>query len=158
MATENLPTQRKARYAVKFGRKIGEGSYRTVYKTIRSRWVYKEDIHGSYGSHGNREEFEAYTSLSNNNRLPNGVKLPEMHMVGNYLAAEYIKGKHPANWCTPSRYRDYKADHYSNCPGEKECWATKCNGVPVNDLHNENVIITADGTIYIVDVGHGETY
>lgn len=156
MATEKLPTQRKARYAVKYGRKVGSGSYRTVYRTSRSRWVYKVDNESTWGEHGNREEYEAYISLRNNNRLPEGVKLPEMHLVGRYLAAEFIEGKHPTSWCTPSRYKDYSPDHYENCSGA-DCWATKCNGTPINDLHKDNVIVTDDGTVYIIDIGHGET-
>lgn len=147
---EGLPTERKAMYAIYHGKVVGEGSYRKVFRTGRSRWVYKVDTtRESVGS--NSYEWQTYLEYCNA-KLAKGVKIPEMHLIdGNIIACEYIKGKHPKNEC----YRDY---HVEECPGEDNCWAEKVKNIKIADIHFQNVLISKDGTIYIIDLGHGETY
>ena len=151
-AKVDLPTVRKAAYAIKRGNKIGEGAYRAVYKTKSGKWVYKVNTGYGTGIGSNGSEYATYVSVKNSVKLPDGVKLPEMHMVGEYIAAEYVDGEHPTNWCSPGPY----GFHDNGCPGVDTCWAAKVNDVKINDLHPYNVMVTKDGTVYIIDLGHGE--
>lgn len=153
-----VPTMRQARYAKVAGRNIGDGSYRKVYKTPRGKWVFKVNrTDDEYGRrYGNEGEYKTYLKLKDSNILPDGVKLPEMHLLSDgTLAAEYVKGEHPKNWCSP----DYHGSWGSDCDGTGDCWANKFKdgGFPVKDMHPENVIVTEDGTVYIIDLGHGTT-
>lgn len=148
---EGAPTLRKAMYAVHHGKMIGEGAYRVVFRTRSGKWVYKVNSTTERVG-GNFTEWKTYNRLLNSNILPVGVKLPEMHYLnGGILAAEYIKGRHPEVECYPE-YHDEDL-----CPGKDLCWAEKIKGVPISDLHFENVLITDDGTIYIIDLGFGFT-
>lgn len=148
------PNVRTARYALKAGRMFASGSYRKVYKTVKAKWVYKVDREDTFDQHGNREEYQTYLSMKDLT-LPEGVKIPEMHLLNNgVLAAEYIQGETPPNWCSS----DY---HASNCTernhNPRPCWARKFAGmdITVKDLHNGNVVVTENGDVYIVDLGHG---
>lgn len=149
------PTVKTAEYALDKGEIIGSGAYRYVYKTKRSKWVYKVNKANSWGSHGNKEEYETYLSVKRKGSLPPGVKMPEMHLLENgVLAAEYIKGKHPQSSCSP-RYHDFD-NNCSELLGQGECWARKFADVNLYDIHCYNVIIGDDGYIYVIDLGHGE--
>ncbi len=148
---EGLPTLRKARYAAQHGRVVGEGAYRIVYRSKRGKWVYKFNLRPSKKLGSNAEEWKTYLKHKDT-ELPKGVYFPEMYMLnGGIIAAQFIKGRHPENEC----YRDY---HTDDCPGIDKCWAERIKYVKVSDVHYANVLITKDGDIYLVDLGHGETY
>lgn len=142
------PTRSSVRYALQYGIKIGEGLYREVYKTKRGKWVYKIDFDPS-NSCGNADEYEAYLKVK---ALPEleGVRVPEMHYIDGVLVAEYIEGYHPDYSC----YTDF---HVPECTDHKGCWINKITGwaARIADLHSENVKITDDGTVYIIDLGFG---
>lgn len=148
---EGLPTLRKARYAANNGSVVGEGSYRTVFRSRGSRWVYKFNVKPSTNLGSNAEEWKTYSRYKNE-VLPDGVYFPEMHFLnGGVIAAEFIKGEHPENDC----YREY---HVDSCPGLDKCWAERIKHVKISDIHYQNVLITKTGEIYLIDLGHGETY
>ena len=148
---EGLPTLRKARYAKERGKVLGDGSYRIVYRTRGSKWVYKFNLDANSELGNNVHEWKTYQQYKSMD-LPGGVKLPEMHYLnGGIIAAEYIDGKHPENAC----YRDW---HSEECPGITECWSEKVKHVPVSDIHHQNVLITNSGDIYLIDLGHGDTF
>ncbi len=149
MATD-VPTLRKARNAKRIGKMVGSGCFRKVFRTGSSKWAYKFDkSEGSTGNGSNYSEYQTYLAIKDSGRLPESVRLPEMHLLeGNILAVEYVKGKHPDNWCDP----DY---HVSRCPGKDKCWAGRFQRSPIRDMHNQNVILTKDGTLYLIDLGHG---
>ena len=147
---EDFPTLRKAMYAFANGKIIGEGEYRTVYRLRSGRWVYKVDSHTHNSVGTNLWEWETYKRYSQI-ELPENVKFPEMYLLeGNVIAAEYVKGKHPDNEC-------YRTEHVDSCPGKDVCWAEAVKDIPIGDLHSENVLISPNGTVYIIDLGCGES-
>ncbi len=137
-------------YARKHGKLIGVGSCREVYKTPRGKYVYKFDRPDSpwYATGLNIHEYHTYQNLIKNYTLPDGVKLPKMKLIDGVLVAEYIKGKHPEGLCCDS-------GHY--CGDESKCWSSKLKGLPLRDMHRYNVIVTKDGTLYLIDLGHSST-
>lgn len=148
-----VPSVRTARYALKKGKVIGSGAYRRVYKSKRGKWVYKVDKTDVYGNHGNTEEYATYQLLKTR-QLPPGVKIPEMHMLPNgVLAAEYIDGVQPKNWCSPDYHGSNCSERYSP---DEACWARSFVNSPIYfaDLHNGNVVVK-DGVVYVIDLGHG---
>lgn len=148
-----VPNVRTARYALKKGRMIGAGAYRKVYKSKRGQWVYKVDKTDCYGKHGNAEEYETYLILKAS-QLPPGVKIPEMHLLPNgVLAAEYIDGVQPKNWCSPDYHGSNCSEHFDKT---SSCWARKFVNSPIffADLHNGNVVVKGD-VVYVIDLGHG---
>lgn len=146
------PNLSRAIHAISFGNMIGEGSYRRVFRTPRGKWVYKVDYsEGARRIGSNAYEWKTYQKFFNSETLPANVRIPEMHYIsGGIIAAEYIKGIEPENDC----YRDY---HVDLCPGVDKCWAEVVKNVGIADIHYQNVLITKDGTIYIIDLGHGES-
>lgn len=147
---EGLPTLRKAKYAITHGRMIGKGSYRKVFRTQRSRWVYKVNQFPNIHIGSNAEEWRTYQKFSSI-ELPEGVKIPEMHYLpGGIIAAEYVKGVSAPTDC----YRDY---HDEDCENPEICWAERLKNVQISDIACDNVVIQGD-VIYIIDLGHGDSY
>jgi hypothetical protein len=148
-----------ARRIITSGIKIGEGSCRKVYATKYGKWAVKVNIYRKvYG--GNTTEYNTYLDFKNK-PLPEGVKIPEMHLLKDgILVVERIKGKHPTNWCENDFHVEaVSGDEYeysTECPGLDKCWAEKTKDVKIKDLHPYNVKVLRDGTVYIIDLGHGE--
>jgi hypothetical protein len=151
---EKVPTLEEIQAILSGADKIGEGSWRTVYRVPGSRWVIKvdtpEDFYGDDDNGDNAAEYVAYLELKNSGLLTDYIKIPEMHLIGEYIVAEYIEGEHPENSCWTGFHTEY-------CPGTKNCWRTKFNdcGFHNHDLHSDNIKITDDDVIYIIDLGAG---
>ncbi len=144
------PTVNTVRRIKAKGVKIGQGMYREVWRTQRGKWVLKIDRCPNAWSGTNREEWKTYLKLKALNNLPEGVRIPEMHMVDGNLLVQYVKGRHPKSSCSP----DW---HSSECEGRENCYANRFRGwnSSVRDMHNQNVMIGDDGYVYIVDLGFG---
>jgi predicted Ser/Thr protein kinase len=149
-----VPTVRMAKIARSRGSIIGPASvFRLVYKCKTSKYVFKflrGDTNRSRRT-ANAREYAVYTILKETVTLPDGVKLPEMYLLADgTLAAEYIDGYHP-NESTCDGYGHSR----KKCPGLDSCWATKVLEVGLRDIHHQNVLITDDGTVYIIDLDGG---
>lgn len=148
-----VPTVRMSLMAKSRGEKIGPPSaYRDVFKCKTSRFVYKFPGGRYYDAIGaNEREYATYLKILSSMILPQGVKVPEMHLLENgALAAEYIDGRHPDyNGCSGSGHESYR------CKGEDRCWATKVILLGLRDMHYQNVIVTEDGTVYLIDLDGG---
>ncbi len=159
MKSEKAPTVRKAHYAMTHGKIIGEGSYRRVFRTRGSRWVYKVNM-TTHRIGSNDLEWRTYLKYANSVTLPEGVKIPEMHYLnGGIIASEYIEGVHPENECYKDWHLTKGTPDFDGpfCPGVDKCWAEKIKGIEISDLHYENVLVANDGTIYLIDLGHGSS-
>lgn len=152
-----VPTLERAKEIIKNGLLIGEGSYRRVYATKYGKWAVKVNIfRRHYG--GNAAEYDTYLDLKSK-QMPEGIKIPEMHLLrGGILVVERVKGRHPTNWCEGSYHvtDNRGVFHYSTvCPGLDRCWAEKTKASKIQDLCPQNVKVLRDGTVYIIDLGHG---
>lgn len=138
---------------------VGAGAFRTVYRKSGSRWVIKS----TYDAKVNEREYANYLRIKPSMSNPS-LRLPEMHMVGEYLIAEYVDGIEGDENCWNSNIKwagDWKAYYTKgcadpdNCSAGANCWAelTKEISATVADLHSNNVRVTNDGTVYIIDLG-----
>lgn len=148
-ANVKAPTAGTVRYVKTVGALIGEGAYRKVFKTKRGKWVVKEDKCPTANNGTNSHEYETYLKLRKSD-LPEGVKLPEMHLINGHIVAEFIDGHHPASSCTGDWHSSY-------CEDPKTCYSNRFLGwnVQVRDLHTENMLIGKDGNVYLIDIGFG---
>jgi serine/threonine protein kinase len=138
----------RTEYVRTHGQFVGSGCYRNVYKAKTGKYVYKFDSFNHCGEGSNTHEYATYKFLCENYDMPEGVKLPKMELVDGVIVAQYIKGEHP-DYCYPQHC--YES---SSCK-KFGCWALKLKNFPVNDLHSDNILVTKDGTIYIIDLGNG---
>jgi hypothetical protein len=146
----DLPSEEESEIARQFGRMIGSGAFRDVFRIPGSRWVYKfEDA--EYGSANcNQREFLNYTSKRKT--LPEGVDFPEMHFLPNgAIAAEYIDGMLGVD--IHSLFDPCVCASH----GITNCWRTMVKPVAdagMRDLHGRNVMVAhSDKKIYIIDIG-----
>lgn len=151
-ATAQAFTLEEIEVALSDADEIGSGAWRKVYRVPGSRWVIKVDSPEDYfpGGGDNAAEYAAYLELINSGLLTNTIRVPEMHFVGGYIVAEYVEGEHPENSCWPGF-------HTELCPGKDSCWRTEFVGCGFDslDLHSNNIKITDDGSIYMIDLGGG---
>lgn len=148
------PTVRMAKINRTRGNQIGcPSAFRDVFKCKTSKYVYKfvRPSRWEVSQQSNSREYANYLKMKEILILPDGVKLPEMHLLADgTIAAQYIKGVHPQyTGCNESSH------HNKNCPGIESCWATKIIPLGLRDVHHQNVLIAADGTIYIIDLDGG---
>ncbi len=157
---EAVPTLEEIQVIVsQYKNEIGSGCYRTVYRKGNSKWVVKVDSQGIV----NQREYDNYLSIRPSLSNPS-LRLPEMHMVGRYLVAEYIDGKEGDRYCWDTSIDyfatgDYKAYYTKGCRNDSctqgdNCWAelTKEISRQIADIHYSNVMVK-DGIVYIIDLG-----
>lgn len=116
---------------------LSDGYWRTV-KILPDypQWVFKFNKYDSNGPGTNRCEWETYQFLNDNYEFPEDVDVPYMEYIDGVIVAERIYG-------------------------EKLWWATnktewmKLSTVPIRDLSYDNVMLSDNGTIYIIDLGNG---
>jgi serine/threonine protein kinase len=141
----------RAEHARTKGKRIGSGAYRTVYKAKNGKYVYKFNT-SNYGIKdvgSNYHEYQTYQRLQNVT-LPAGVRIPKMKYIDGVIVAEYIKGHEPRYWCNWG---------WHSCGDEANCYATKMGkDFPIRDIKPDNLRITADGTIYVIDLGNGSSF
>jgi RIO-like serine/threonine protein kinase len=147
----DLPSVKRAYYARTKGKMLGEGCFRTVYGTPNSKWAYKFEGYAMFKKEANNVEMKVYSSMKN--RMPQGIRLPEMVMLSNgVIAVERIDGYHPYECDTYSNLK-----HDENCPGKidiNNCWFKQVNRLGFSDMHNGNVLVK-DGILYVIDMGNG---
>lgn len=149
----DVPSLDEAQAARYYGEQIGRGAYRTVYRLPGSRWVYKFQNDGwAYNTDSNAHEFHNYSTKRET--LPQGVDFPEMHLLGNVIAAEYVDGVLAMN----AHESTWKRDGYTNicnCESHRasQCWQKAISTINMKDLHGRNVMIRKDGKILIIDIG-----
>jgi hypothetical protein len=150
MMLDTKPTVTMAKAACTKPNLIGSGKYRNVYRKDNSEWCFKVDRQ-SFLRGDNKSEWETYLMIKDAPWLNEWVRIPEMHMLDNgILAARYIEGTHPDR-----HIRCYPDHHRYNCIGD-DCWAYKVTpAVLINDIHSENIIVTAEKVVYLIDLGHG---
>jgi hypothetical protein len=153
METTEIPTTRKAKYAISKGNLIGEGAFRNVYRTGKSQWVYKVD-NGDWTAdyHGtNSAEMTNYKKIRAMLTENGKVRVPEMRLIGkDIIAAEYVNGEFPA-YCESYRCECKESELFDG-----RCWidvVKQAVNRELFDIHAGNVKIAPDGTIYIIDLG-----
>lgn len=160
MLTETLPTVAEIEAAIKVGNLVGAGIFRSVYRIRDTKWVVKVEC---YGEGVNQKEYETRERLAPSMTREN-LRFPEMHMIGEYLIAEYVQGSSGDRECKGSHTYKNALCHYSKgcarkdygtCPDNGNCWAeiTKEVSRVVADIHQNNVIITDDKIVYVIDLG-----
>jgi hypothetical protein len=82
-----------------------------------------------------------------------------MHLIGEYLLAEYIEANEQLSACTKWNH-DYACPQYvysADGTRRDKCWIDKLRemGIQVNDIHYDNVR-KRDGIYYLIDLGHGD--
>lgn len=147
----DLPSIDEAKAAAYYGKKVGSGAYRNVYRVSGSRWVYKFEKDGCWAANSECNVHEMSNFRRVRKSLPEGVDFPEMHLLEDgTLAAEYVDGIHT---------RDLRC--YSGCTrcktefGLADCWTKMIEPVRMSgmqDLHGGNVKV-ANGKVYIIDIG-----
>ncbi len=160
MLTAEIPTLAEIELAIKANVYVGSGVFRSVYRIPNTRWVVKVDYDGKT----NRREYDNRERLAPSLTKDN-VRFPEMHLVGKYLIAEYVKGhsgnlgcKNDATIKNGYRYHYNKGcarKAQGTCPENGECWAeaTKEISECVADVHQNNVIVTDEKVVYVIDLG-----
>jgi hypothetical protein len=130
---------------------IGEGRDRVGFHIPGSNWVYKSAKYPI--DRINQREYNKYTELMNSD-LPDGIAIPEMHLLSNgVLAARYILGDRPKNcyWRTHEKHQD---DYYSCWLNAVELFSDKFSLLDSSALCNIR-LVDNDGevTIYVIDLG-----
>lgn len=160
MLTAEIPTLSEIETAIKANVYVGAGVFRSVYRIPNTPWVVKVDYDGKT----NRKEYNNRERLAPSLTKDN-VRFPEMHLVGKYLIAEYVQGRTGDPACKNNAdLKDGWRYHYSKgcarkdsgtCPENGECWAEATKEVSecIADVHQNNVIITEDKIVYVIDLG-----
>lgn len=119
------------------------GTTRMVY--LINDVIYKVDCGTGYFS-DNRAEYD--NIMANSNNLPEGVYFPDTALFEidgkNIIAMEYIEGE-PMSECYCDEFEE---EHTSSClPDDIRDLVSPI----IDDTGGENVILTDDGRIYIID-------
>lgn len=132
--------------------RIGSGRHRIGYHIPGSRWVYKVQRNATGST--NREEYDRYREITESNKMPYGVFLPEMHLLSNgVIASEFIPGDKPT-YCDWEEHEDYHTD-------DNSCWLTIVQLFEsIFDLDDSSAscnvrVVESDGTrkVYMIDLG-----
>lgn len=148
-----LPTVAESEKAIDEGSSkylLGCGKDREGYHIPGSRWVYKLAKYPE--DRVNENEYQRYIEITQSGRLPENVRIPEMHLLPNgVIAAEYVDGDRPR--CSWRAHDEHPSDYV--------CWKDSLRKVE----HDFNMsdssaacnlrLTTIDGAeiLYIIDLG-----
>lgn len=130
---------------------IGEGRDRVGFHIPGSAWVYKAAKHPI--DKINQGEYDRYIKLINSD-LPDGIAIPEMHLLSNgVIAAQYIPGNKPEN-CRWREHTKHENDYYSCWLNAVELFTDRFGMLDSSALCNIR-LVDNDGeiTVYVIDLG-----